>query len=582
MTRAIVCNEEGLSLVVVILALLLLATLGVAVLTGTAIELRSAVTQQDHDAALYVAEAGIERGIQALIELYGDPDASSTTDNATFQFARQSIDGGSTTTFYPDDFTQENAFAWDDDTVDLNDQQQLELWDLPGLNTNLITDETLIDGDVRVDIRAHTASSDGGFELAYCVDDPAGTCSSAGAWNPPTARQELTATAARYPFDLSDNETWTLDDLRALHLRVTAVENTGNDPVAIDYVAVRITRRIAGQLSAAAISALGGAWDTDGQHIILGPYSLGDDRAVSVKIPVSPADDKLNANYALTVVLENLIDIACGSPSNADDLAAGIVAGRPHANLAGVEQAMLAIDSGCGDCFDSIEPSLTLASWTTTVYHNGGESSGFHTDTDTAAMVNLNAAATTVLQAIFSSQIGDNDAAALAWELYQEIHETDSGYQDLYAGTGPFACIYATDPQIRSVSNFLATIAGEYIGPSGSRELLANSDMEAVMELIDPTKLVFKSLINTADESTNPLYTFARSTDDTTGAAQSYYITAQATVGASNPVTRTIGRAVQLYDDAGTTRARFTIRQDPSDPASDTTHSWTELDNDDF
>ncbi|MCP4715933.1 MAG: hypothetical protein GY868_12520, partial [Deltaproteobacteria bacterium] len=340
----IIRTQNGISIILAVIALMMLSALGLGIMSMTVIESRTVLNYNDHVYAIYLAEAGIERGIAAI---------------------KSSVPGGGVTRDSAADAYYQHDHSYD---MNINKNHPNRLWELEKSKSCLAGDSewgagnwgsdqytfalsgrkgvtlrgfidfddavlrnSALTGPVSVVIRNRWQNGTPHMYVSWCNDndDP---CQYRSEYEPLfNVEYSNSSVTPENSWELYSAELcagscagWTWDDLSNLYVRITnnhASAGSSNDDLDIDHVYVRFPRPVDNSMGTL---LSGWTWnDTSGSYQS-GLLNLG---RGTVETEIVAPSSGVNVNYANQRMLEQLFD-ECNLGSLSDNVAEDLIAWR--------------------------------------------------------------------------------------------------------------------------------------------------------------------------------------------------------------------------------------------------------------
>ncbi len=540
-------NQHGISILLAVIALMMLSALGLGILSLTTTESLTATNLHDHTYALYLAEAGIERAINAVKNVSVSGNTYNAAADPYYQFNHDDSN--------PLDTSSPNE-TWDhgsnsclvgsnaDDTVTIYKDKRMNVTGFFDFQQSEIQEATLT-GPIDIIVRGKWEGGTPRLRVSLCVGDST-DCSSKSDYS-----ELYTKTLTiLWPFwaNYGDSDplcsgscsSWTWDDLANLWIMVEDVSSSSSAKIEIDQVYIKFPRRI----DTTSSQFSGWTYDAGQSAYLSGAITLDKGSVETQIVAPSSAASAINVNY----VNENLMDALCEvtgitSSSRQSQIYNSIESGRPYTSMQAVEDQLT--DDGLDSFYATIENHLCVTSPVTTDIFLNDNNSPHASGQTSRPPININSASQTVIHAILEgiTDIGTSDSQTLAQDIVD--HRTNNG---------PFSCITSSSYGINSLHNLVISMTD---GSSGN--YLGTCDWGEVMDNADPSPRDYDC--NQPESGGTTEFTV---TDSNTGI---YYITAVGTVG-------NISRSVQriVYRDSSGNVAYDVPLSDGSNE-----NSWEEI-----
>jgi len=444
-------SQQGVSILAAIMALLILSTLGIAIITmvnmGKMISTNTFCASQ----SLYSAEAGIERGIRAVRD-----DAISTQTSNPSQDGFNGISGmdaASATALGSGTVTnQSGSLQYGGSKCRLKASQFLAcLWlhTTASVSVNNFYQAVNLRNSrinkVEIGCRFRRTGGSGTVEIQY---------ETGGATGATTASWDSSAWTTNY-LDITADRTWTWDTINDSSFKITATASPscsgwmGNITCEIDYLFIRITCNV---------DAVTEAWystfrnkDDIGSAITV---SLAVGSSMVSQMPVYDEAEKVNINYATQTLMRYLFEECGVSSGDANTIASGIVTSRGSSLFDSIEEVKK-VSSMTDSNFTLVKDYITVYSWINT---DAQRPSG------SRAPININTAPRPVLKAVLGPLgLGSSDISQLAADIITQRN------------TAPFTCMHTTDPNTTT----------DFADFTDARSYLSSSEKNAIKENCD-------------------------------------------------------------------------------------------------
>ncbi len=477
-------DSSGVSLITALMALLVLSALGLGILSLNRMEQFVSINMMDSTAALYIAEAGIQRAVRAVRD---DTDASVQTADPTQNgfHGSPSVDadsaaavtgGADASVLNEQNATDYNGSAcrlesvgrgggggsgWGEpglpgtpgDTAAVSVSDYLQQVNLKGSRLKAIV--------IGCRYRRGAYSGSGTFNIGYELS---------GSPGPTSATWSLPSSWTTQYLDITSDRSWGWGDLNNLALTAEVVADAGESGGAggwggggggsgadnyydadVDYLFCRITHEI--DASTEPWYSTFRNLDDDGTPKTVN-VALG--RGAVERMPVYDEAGKVHINYATADLMESLFE-KCGiSSPDAASLAGQIVSYRGSTLFATVSQ-IKQVAGMTDEYFDLIKDYVTDYSW---------ENTAVERPAGTRAPVNINTAPRIVLEALFDPVPGIT--AFEAQDLADDILS--------FRNSTPFVCIHTSDPTVTSSFEYFLRTVCTYLTTQQRTDILENAD----------------------------------------------------------------------------------------------------------
>jgi len=432
-------REKGVTLLAAILALMLLSVLGLSIVSLVMVESQISLNHLYGFQALYLAEAGIERGIRAIRD---NNSTFQTTDPAAAGYCvTPSLDGYNTypvsddanginyprALFYGTSLTDTTAYYC---TLYATAGANVQVYDFQQRYNLLGTPIIGMEIGIRA-MKSGTGTADPIVQLQY-------TLNGGSSWTAVGSPITVSATSFGTPVFTTMSVTPTWNDLMANsgnNFRIRAYRNNAEGYyLEIDYLCIRVMLKN---------DSSGEPWFTtfknsDGTPITVN-IALGN--GVIETMPVDDEAGKVHLNYATQALLRYLM-VECGiADATANTLATNIVTYRGS------------------NWFDSIEELMQVTGMTSTYYNQikdyitvySSVNTNVQIPTGSRAPININTAPLQVLQAVFDPLgLGATDPASLANAIITQ--RTGTSGCTLFPPI-PFSSMISSNPWDHDASN---------------------------------------------------------------------------------------------------------------------------------
>lgn len=385
------------------MALLILSILGLAVVSFVMVESQISFNHLYGFQALYLAEAGIERGIRAIRD---DTIAHQITNPAAAGYCVTPILDGYNTypvlddanginysraLFYGTTLTDTTAYYC---TLYATAGANVQVYDFQQRYNLLGTPIIGMEIGIRA-IKSGTGTADPIVQLQY-------TLNGGSSWTDVGSPITVIGTSFGAPVFTTMSVTPTWNDLMAAggsNFRIRALRtNAGDTNLYIDYLCIRVTLKT----DSSAEPWFTTFKNSDGTPITVN-IALGN--GVIETMPIDDEAGKVHLNYATQSLLRYLMD-ECGiADATSNTLATNIVTYRDTNWFDSIEEVMQ-VTGMTTAYYDLIENYITVYPWV---------NSNVQRPTGNRAPININTAPLQVLKAVFDPlAIGVGDAASLA------------------------------------------------------------------------------------------------------------------------------------------------------------------------
>ena len=452
-----------------LMALLVLSALGLAILSINTMSSMMLANSVDSRKSLYIAEAGIERGIRAVRD---DVTAAyqTTTPSQNGYAAAPSLEGATATPSSPPSPSYLNCPSCALERAADTDYAEFYSRGSPGVvGPNVVL--TVADFYQRVNLQGNTrinkveigcrfrrTGGTGTFQVSYAVSGTAG---------PSSATWDATTFNPIHYLDITADRSWTWADIGNLQIIATARGNAGtgggwfggtynNYYIQVEYFFIRITYDIdaASEPWYSAWRNLDAAGSPKTVNIALGSGTL-------VRMPVYDESEKVHINYAPQILLQSLYE-KCGIPAGtAATLAASTISYRSSKLFDSIEE-LRRVSGMTASYYTMVRDYVTVYSWVNTSVQRP---SGMR------APVNINTAPRLVLEAVLDpvNGISSAEATQIANALIT------------FRSTTPIICLFASDQDsgeegnVPSLEYFLRTQCG-FLTATQRLDILENAD----------------------------------------------------------------------------------------------------------
>ena len=423
-------SQEGVSILIVIMAMLILSALGMAIVSMTGMENMIAVNMLDSSRSLYIAEAGNERGLRAVRDdisaeaqtgepakngFHGIPsvDASlckgeGNVKNPDGVLEKEDKSVCSLLSPPPKGGPKKFAKKIDVSYVKVSDFQQA---------VNLLGGRI---NKVELGCRFRRTSGEGTLKTEYQTKDGSGKT---------TAEWDSKSWTTKY-LDVTKDRTWKWETISDSSFEIKADANPkvsfyGSSPSVeyeVDYLFLRVTCEVD-----ASTEPWYSTWRNQDETGSPKTVSLMLGKGGVTQMPVYDESEKVNINYANKTFLKSLLKI-CGVSGDTKTIAQKICEYRKK-NMFDTIEEIKQVSGLTESDYEKIRDYITVYSWINTAVQR---------PTGSRAPVNVNTASQVVLEAVFTSMISQKAAAELA------------SYIVKYRTGAPFTCMYSSDPDVKT------------------------------------------------------------------------------------------------------------------------------------
>jgi hypothetical protein len=423
--KTILLQQQGVSLLTAIMALLILSALGLGIISIVNVESQIGLNMVNLSESLYIAEAGIERGIRAIRD---DTSALAQTNNpAAYGYHGLSTINGSNIdegySHWDHDHHWHSHSDCDPDEVLTRGEDDCEMADGDYVDVYNFDEVMVINlmgsriDRIEVGSRFRNDDDHGPLEIRYTVNNWATTGATRADWV-----WDSSDWTTMY-LNITEDRAWDWETINTSNFKIRAsIDDHEDVEYDIDHLFIRVRWEID-----ASTEPWYSTWrnlDDSGSPITVSlPLGNGE---VEI-MPVYDEAGKVHLNYATQTLLGSLFE-KCGIPGgDANTLAANTVSYRSTNWFDSIEEVKQV--AGMTDSYyDLIEDYITVYAWANTAVQRSAGA---------RAPININTAPRKVLEAIFEPLgLSAGDDVRLATDILNR------------RSTAPFTCMDSKDSSV--------------------------------------------------------------------------------------------------------------------------------------